>query len=386
MNIAIDARWIFPEISGIGAYTRELIRELAQLPARHQFLLLFSDDAVLARTRTELGLDRAPHMRTLRVPYGLFSPRSQLALPSLLHRQGVRVYHSTNYMIPLLAFPRNRRGNIRAVVTIHDVIPLLFPDHAPRSKKARVLPLYRALMREIGRRADTIVTDSQASARDIVRELAIPAARAGDVRTIHCGVSQRFVPPADAPRARPASEPRRLLYVGRADPYKNVATLIRVFARVRERLPVPVELVIAGAPDPRYPEAAHLARELGLTPHIRWTGYLSDDALVRLYQESDALVHCSRYEGFGLQIVEAMACGLPVVCSNAGSIPEVAGDAALLAAPDDVATLAQHVETILTQPDVADSCRRRGLQQAARFTWRRAATDVLRLYEELESP
>jgi len=386
MNIAIDARWIFPEISGVGAYTREIIRELAQLPARHQFLLLFSDDAVLARTRAELNLDRAPHLRTLRVPYGLFSPRSQLALPALLRQQRIRVYHSTNYMIPLPAFPRNRRGDIRAVVTIHDVIPLLFPDHAPRSKKARVFPLYRALMREIGRRADTLVTDSQASARDIIRTLAIPTTRADRVRTVHCGVSQRFVPPTAPAPARPPSEPRRLLYVGRADPYKNLTTLIRVLARVRESLPIPVELVIAGAPDPRYPEATQLAHELGLTPHVRWTGYLSDDDLVRLYQTSDALVHCSRYEGFGLQVVEAMACGLPVVCSNAGSLPEVAGDAALLAAPDDVTALARHVETILTQPAVAADLRRRGLQQASRFTWRQTATKILRLYEELEEP
>ncbi len=384
MKIAIDARWIFSEISGIGEYTRELIRHLARDPGRHDYTLIFQDPALLERTRAELALAESAPIVFQRVPYGLFSPRNQIALPPLLRRLNIRVFHSPNYMLPLLAFPRHGRGPLRAVVTIHDVIPLLFPDHAPRSKKSRVLPLYRALMRSIGRRADRILTDSAASARDLIRELAIPPDQAGKVLTVYCGVSTRFVPPVARP-SRAADVPRTLLYVGRADPYKNLTGLIRAFEQARALVPVPLELIIAGAPDPRYPEAQQLVYERGLEPHVHWTGYVPDGLLTRLYQEADALLHCSRYEGFGLQVVEAMACGTPVICSRAGSLPEVVGDAALLADPDDVETFARHVATVLTRPDVAAQLRARGLARAATFTWAATAARTREVYDELEA-
>lgn len=376
MKIALDARWIFPEISGIGAYTRELIRHFARMDRSHSYLLLFDNAEVRDRTARETGFAAAPNFEALQLPYGLFSVANQLLLPALLRRRGIDVFHSPNYMMPLPA-----HGATRRIVTIHDVIPMLFRDQVSRSRKARLYPVYRRLMIEIGKRADTILTDSRASAADIVRELRIPPQRPGKVRAVHCGVSERFRPPAAAPRKDGAAA-RSVLYVGRADPYKNIGALVRAFAAVRQRCPFPVELVVAGSPDPRYPEAGDLAQALGVAGSIRWTGYLSDADLVALYQRADVLAHPSRYEGFGLQVLEAMACGVPVVCSNAASLPEVAGDAALLFAPDDVDALAANIVRVLTTPDLAAGLARKGLAQAATFTWERTARETLQAYEE----
>jgi alpha-1,3-rhamnosyl/mannosyltransferase len=323
-------------------------------------------------------------MCCLRVPFGVFSPLSQLDLPLRLRREAVSVYHSTNYMIPLPAFPRHRRGRIKAVTTLHDVIPLLFPGHAPRSRKARLFPLYVRLMHDVARRSHAIVTDSNASARDIAACLHLGAEDRARLHTVYCGVEPRFRP-GPRPDAG-AAGPRRVLYVGRCDPYKNLETLLRAFAGVAAELREPVELLVAGPPDPRYPEAPALARSLGIADRVRWTGYLSDDELVATYRRADLLAHPSRYEGFGLQIVEAMACGTPVVCSRAASLPEVAGDAAILLDPDDVDGFRRAILDVLRNPGTAARLSEKGLRQAARFTWEATARRMLAIYEQLGEP
>jgi glycosyltransferase involved in cell wall biosynthesis len=376
LKIALDARWIFPEISGIGAYTRELARHLALLDRDNAYLLLFDNAAVMERTVREINLSSAPNFEAALVGYGVFSPGSQLRLPALLRRHKADVYHSTNYMMPLFGM-----GAVRRVVTIHDVIPMIFRDQVAKSRKARLYPVYRRLMIEIGKRADLILTDSRASAADIIRQLGIPPQREQAVRPVYCGVADRFRPPAARP-PKLASEPRCVLYVGRADPYKNIGVLIRAFAAARGLCPFPLDLVVAGSPDPRYPEAGALAHSLGVAGHVRWTGYLSDADLAALYQRADVLVHPSRYEGFGLQVLEAMACCVPVVCSNAASLPEVAGDAALLVAPDDADGFAAGIVRVLTTPALAVEMAHKGAAQAAKFTWERTARETLRCYGE----
>lgn len=387
MNIAIDARWIFPRISGIGAYTRELVRALADLDSQNRYTILFDRADLRDRTGRETGLADHPNFESVVLPCGVFSARSQLALPGFLRRRNIDVFHSPNYMIPLAAFPRSRPGRTRAVVTIHDVIPLLFPDHAPRSRKSRFFFLYKWLMAEVARRADAIITVSETSRRDCLELLRVEPGRAGRVAAIPNGVSPRFRPAGGtpAPRKDPAdtATPRTCLYVGRADPYKNLNALVRAFSLARSRLPFPLRLVIAGPLDERYPEAPALARDLGVAEHVAWTGYLSDADLVRHYQEADLLALPSRYEGFGLPVVEAMACGTPVLISNAGALREVAGDAALTADPDDIGAMAARLQDILMQPALADKMIAAGLARAAAFTWSRTAAETLALYRKI---
>ena len=380
MRIAIDARWIFHEISGVGAYTRALIRHLAGIDDRNEYALLFADAALRDRTLRETGVNDAANVAPLDVPCGVFSPRGQWTLPRMLRRQGIDIYHSTNYMIPLLAFPKGRQGAIKGVVTIHDVIPLLFPEHAPKSKKSRVLPLYRRLMKEIGARADAIITDSKSSADDVARTLDIPERNRAKIRHVYCGVAGHFKPNASR-SAKTGDEQRQLLFVGRMDPYKNLEHLVEAFADLVPVLPFPVALTVAGSPDPRYPEARLAVERRGVGDRVRWTGYISDDALSELYREADVLVHPSRYEGFGLQVAEAMASGLPVICSNAGSLPEVAGDAALVVDPDDGEGLKRHIVDVLTRPDLAACLAKKGVEQARQFTWEQTARETLNIYE-----
>jgi len=395
MKIAIDARWIFREISGIGHYTRELIRHLALLDRNNEYVLFFDNASVRDRTVAETNMNDAHNFTTQILAYGVFSVRSQALFPLVLTRNSVDVFHSTNYMIPFLAFPRHKRGKMKCVATIHDVIPMIFPDHAPKSRKARFYPLYRRVMLETGARADTIIVDSRTSKTDVIRHLLIPASEEDKVRSVYCGVSERFHPlETDTPRASsgrgaadsgPGSQgnPKKILYVGRTDPYKNLTALIRAFAKARERCPFPVALTVAGFADTRYPAARRVAAQLRIESEVNWTGYLSDDELVSAYRSADLLVHPSRYEGFGLQVVEAMASGLPVICSSAGSLPEVAGDAAVMVDPDDPDGLAEKITEVLTDETLAHRMAEKGLRQADKFTWSRTAAETLEAYKEL---
>ena len=253
IHIVIDARWIFTEISGIGNYTRQLVEHLSLIDHFNTYTILFNDANIQQRTIKETNFTQNPNFRPYLFPYSVFSPISQLFLPYHLKAMKCDIYHSTNYMIPLMAFSTTRKKPY-CVVTIHDVIPLIFHKAAPKSKKARLFLLYRFLMFQIVKKATIIVTDSNASKEDIIRIL--HPATPEKIRTVYCGSPPTFFA-CERKIIQNFNEqrPARLLYVGRMDPYKNVIGLIRIFNKTRQICNFPLQLIIAGSIDPRYPEA-----------------------------------------------------------------------------------------------------------------------------------
>ena len=367
-----------PEQSGSGRYTLELLKQLGEIGGAFRYVVLVRDGERRAFIEQVAGLAGKANFEFAELPYGPFSLRGQFAAARLLRERKIDVYHSTNFMVPLPAFPRRKPHAIRCVCNIHDLIPMVHPEFTPKALKTRFFPVYKALMHEIARRTDAVATGSESAKRDIVRLLGIPEDR---IAVAPDGVDGRYGPGGEKPSAR--GGPKTVLYVGRSDPYKNLPGLVEAFARLVGESGVDARLRIVGSPDARYPEAGEAARRLGVAERVDWSGYLDDAGLVKAYQEADALALLSRYEGFGLPVVEAMACGTPVVCSNAASLPEVAGTAARLVAPDDVAGAVAALKEILTNPAEAARLRAAGLAQAKKFSWRAAAESVLRLYGEL---
>jgi glycosyltransferase involved in cell wall biosynthesis len=382
MRVVVDARWIGPAPSGVGVYTTELLRRLPLLAPDLHWHLLFGTPALLKRTLAETGLEGRENVAAETLPYGIFAPEGQWLLPRRLRDLRANLFFSPNYMIPYRAFAPGGQGGPgcgRCVATIHDVIPLLLRGHAPRSRKSRLLPLFRVCLRQCVRRAAAVLTVSQTSQRDIVKALRLAPAEAGRVQVVYNGVDDRFVPPTAPPRA----ETRTLLYVGRLDPYKNVVTLVRAFALLRRQCRLPLHLLIVGPDDPRYPEARRMVADLDLQDAVTLLGFLDRWELVAAYQESSLLVNPSCYEGFGLPLVEAMRCGLPVVCCDGGAQAEIVGDAALLVPPEDTHALSDAMLRVLTDEPLRAGLVARGLARARDFTWERAAAETLAIQRRI---
>ena len=381
MKIGIDARWIFRESSGIGVYTRELLRQLALADLQNEYTVFFSDAAVKDSLADELTA--GVNFRASLLDFGPFSARNQLRLPAIIRQLGLDVFHSTNYMIPLMAFPRNHSGKTACVINIHDLIPLVFPKATPRALKTRLFPVYRRLMKEVVARSSLIITASKSARDDIVTCL---RGRPGRIEIIPDGVSAAFR--RARPDLAPAHDPRLsrrqkiILWVGRRDTYKNLAGLIEAFAMLRKNYRGPLELRLVGADDPRYPECPRLVEKLGIADAVTWTGHVTEKELVAEYLNANLFVLPSLYEGFGLPVLEAFACGTPVVCSNKSSLPEICGKAALQVDPRDTRGLCEAMRRVLTDSRLASELIARGLEQSAGYSWRETARRTILAYEK----
>lgn len=372
-RVVLDARWIRRQISGIGLYTRHLLRRLPAVAPDVHFTALFDDVEVLRREMAPpAGGSPPPNLEAVWTRWGPFSPMSQVAMVGWLADRRADVFHSTNFMIPFAAVAR-RGHRPRAVVTIHDLIPLLFPHYTPRARKTQWLWLLRRLMRWSTARASAVIVPSRSTADDVRRVLLRAGADASRVVVVPEAADPSF---AAAP---PGPHKPVVLFVGRRDPYKNLPLLVRAIARVRGRVP-DVRLRVIGPPDARYPEPERAAREAGVEECVEWAGYVDGEGLAAAYRDAAVLALPSRYEGFGLPVLEAMASGLPVVCGNASSLPEVAGDAAVLVAPDDEAALADALVSVLTDPALAARLRERGWRRAAEFSWDLTARRTVEVY------
>ncbi len=285
--------------------------------------------------------------------------------------------------IPYFA-PPVRTPIVPLLATIPDIIPVLLPEY-------RGGPHVRAYMRLVSyaaRRTGQIITFSEHSRRDIAARLRIPLQR---ITPTLLAADERYTPPAPGNPA-PAEEVAQrygiqgpfIYYVGGLDARKNVGTLVRAVARLRQQGRFAATLAIAGqalGSDSRlFPDLDGLIDTLGVADVVRRIRVPYEDGPL-LYRACTAFAFPSTYEGFGLPPLEAMACGAPVVTSNASSLPEVVGNAALIVAPDDVAGWAAALGRLLNEATLRDDLRVRGLEQAARFSWRRVAEETLVIYE-----
>jgi glycosyltransferase involved in cell wall biosynthesis len=358
--------------TGIGRYALELLRALAALPGGPEIVLLTTERADRHGLWGDFehhalpGCRRLPSLITI----------GNLALSWAARRWRLDLIHDPNGIAPLLGPP----AGARRVVTVHDVFAYVCPEAHNRLDNWR----YRLMLPRALARADMVLTDSDHSRRDIARHLAVSEAQ---IQVIPCGVDPRFapVPDGDARRAvlaRYGITRPYLLYVGGINARKNIAQLFEAFSRLLTRH-TDLMLVIGGKRQWQTDAIDATFHRLNLSDHVHFTGYVVDVDLPALYSAAELFVFPSLYEGFGLPPLEAMACGVPAVTSNASSLPEVVGDAALTVDPYGVDDLVVALERALTDEALRADLRQRGLERAARFTWPRTATETLAVYERV---
>lgn len=360
MRIAIDGRPLIWPASGVARYTAQLIEALAEIDSQNSYYLL-----------AQRPIENLPGPNFVAAPIAV-RPWLQLAVPWQLARLDIDLFHGTNFMAPIMSAAPS-------VITIHDLSLLLFPQwHTWRNRVLTGLQ-----MRLSVQRAARIIADSEHTRRDLNGLLGIPAER---IEVIYLGVNETFQPLQDQAALETVRHKYGLpadviLYVGTLEPRKGLDTLIAAYGGLAAD--VPHDLVIAGKRGWYTEGLFRQVEALGLGRRVHFTDYIADEDLPGLYNLAHLFVYPSRYEGFGLPALEAMACGLPVVCTNAASLPEVVGDAALFVPPNDVEALAAAVRRVLDDGVLRAEMRARGLKRASRFTWEETARRTAQVYEEM---
>ncbi len=354
------------QLGGVGTYTRSLVAHLLRHDRDNDYVLLYSDPALVG--------SRADPPRVIEeaVPARSSLLWDQWTVPALARKHRLDLVFNPKLSVPLLA-------RCRKIFVMHGGEWFVFPENYS--------PAFRLYHRVFGplycRFADSFVAATHAAADDIARALGIDRRK---IRAIHHGVDPRFCGAADAAESRRLRQAhglpeRYVLWVGQIYPMKNVGGLIRAFRRVRERFDC--GLVLAGKPHLKAERDLALIESCGLERDVVRLGWVPDEDLPALYRQAAVFAFPSLYEGFGIPIVEAMACGCPVVTSNRGAPAEVAGDAALLVDPGDDASIADGICRVLGDGGLREDLVARGRRRAAAFTWEACAAETLALFREV---
>lgn len=377
LTIAITMQSLDPTWGGIGIYTMELVRSLLRRDRDNRYLLVYPG---FGKARLQAGRFEARYENVREVVTTSWSvPNAtwwdQVVLPRVLAAHKVDVVFNPFWSAPLF-------GDYRKVTTMHDVTAALLAN-----TPGRAFDLKRRLQQGLRNHLllgaiDRVISISHTMTADLVRYTRVPAER---IRTVWHGVSDRFRPVNSAEvlariRADYRLPERFVLFVGHIYPQKNFGNLVRAFARIAADLDQ--HLVVAGRQRWNSENELALVDELGLSDRVHFLSYVEHKDLPALYSLASCFAFPSFYEGFGLVLLEAMACGCPAVASRGGAVPEVAADAALLFDPHSVDEMTECLRRMLTDADLRAEHVHRGLARAAHFTWDRCAEETLRVLAE----
>ncbi|MEA3345939.1 MAG: glycosyltransferase family 1 protein [Chloroflexota bacterium] len=368
-HIGLNAHLLSLESSyrGAGAhvYIRHLLDHLPSADSSLLYTAFLGERRYRPPAALRLQVSRLP---TARPPVRILW--EQLLQPWALYRRGIDLLHAMAFVGPL-ASP------CPFVVTIFDLSFLRCPETFRPGNR-----LYLRLLTQLSiRRARRIIAISEHTKADIIRWLGIPPER---IEVIYCGVDEGFHPlPAEEVSAfrREKGLPERFfLHVGTLEPRKNLGLLLRAYDRLRAAGEDPPPLILAGGKGWMWERLFSQREELGLEDSVHFPGYVPFEELPLWYNAATCLLYPSLHEGFGLPPLESMACGTPVLSSNAASLPEVVGDAGLLLDPRDEELWAHELARVMSQPELRRELAERGLDRARRFTWGWAAEETVQTY------
>jgi glycosyltransferase involved in cell wall biosynthesis len=362
MRIGIDIRKYFD--TGIGTYIQNLLFCFQELDQENDYYLFV---APADSDKIELS----GRFRKIINASSKYSLSELFSLSRQANKTHVDVFHSPHYTLPVGL-------NSKRVVTIHDIIHLRFREYFSIPQRIYA----RTMIAHACERADVIITDSQYSKDDIVGALRIPRDK---IKVIYLGIGQGFralgKPEREMFCRKYSITGKYVLYVGNFKPHKNLDTLLKAFAQLKQT--TCEYIVLVGDTFESYPHLQSLAEKLNLQSRLKVLGKLSLDDVVRAYNFAEALVLPSMYEGFGSTTVEAMACGTPVIASNASAIPEIVGDAAVLFSPKEPDELAYKLDRTINDQDLRALLIQKGYQRRKLFSYEECAALTLETYRGL---
>lgn len=379
MNIAFDALPLMGRLTGIGYCEAGQVNAMTALHPEHQFTLNY----FAMRHLDERNADLQPYLRkNVTAKHAFCSPYGYRLLSSFIpvpyrwfFGKDADITHFFNYIIPPFVHGKT-------VVTVHDMVYRAFPETVRgRTKHMLDLGLVTSM-----KRADRIVTDSEFSKSEIIKYYPEFAEK---IRVVPCGVDlEKFRPETDAANIARVRETYGLseqyfLYLGTLEPRKNLERLIDAYAQFAKAHENPAQLVLAGGKGWLYDGIFAKVQSLGLEDKVIFTQYIASEDMCALMSGALAFTFPSIYEGFGMPPLEAMACGTPVLVSDAASLPEVTGDSAVIVKPDSTDSIAEGLHRLFTDADLRARLRAEGLERAKLFSWERSAQMLYDVYSEL---
>ncbi|HMQ30621.1 MAG TPA: glycosyltransferase family 1 protein [Chloroflexaceae bacterium] len=371
MHVAINAHLLAHTRSfrraGVSHYIEQVLIHLGRLDRANRY------SVYTTRGLDSRALGLPPNFRVVPSRLPTINPRvripwEQLLAPLLARRVRADVFHGVLNVLPLA-------GTVPGVVTIHDLAFIRFPQTF-RAYNRVYLDFATRLS---ARRAARVLAVSENTKREVVEILGVPPER---VVVTPNAVREHFRPPAPAAlaafRVARGLPERFVLYVGTLEPRKNLPTLLEAYAEVARRHDAP--LLVGGGKGWLYDQVFRRLEELGLREQVKFVGYIEEEELPLWYAAATVFVFPSLYEGFGMPPLEAMACGTPVVTSDSSSLPEVVGDAGLMAPPRDAAAFAAAIDRVLSDAELRHELRERGLARAKAFDWHVTAERTLAAY------
>jgi glycosyltransferase involved in cell wall biosynthesis len=373
MRIGITLQSLDPTWGGIGIYTEEIVKHLLKLDKQNEYVLIYPG---FGAPRKSFGQYRkyknATEMETQfsRIPSGWYW--DQVIVPKVAQQYGVDVLFNPFLSVPI-------RGRFKKVMIMHAVEYHTVPKVYDWKLYLKWSFLEKVLLPE----ADRLISISRTMTQELQRAIKYPMEK---VCTVYHGVSDRFRVIQDITKLRQAREEYELpddfiLFVGHLYPEKNFGNLVRALYLIAKK--IPHDLIVVGRPRWKYQGDLELIDSLGLHKRVQFLYYIPNSDLPAIYNLASCFVLPSLYEGFGLVLLEAMACGCPVVASRTGAIPEITHGAALLFNPFDPEAIGEAILKVITDSDVRQSLVEKGITRAKNFTWDRCAAETLQLLKEI---
>ena len=375
MRIGLEITAAVQQSGGIGRYVREMLSALSDIDQSNQYRLFYASK----NRSNHTVLDLPENFRVRQLPVNdiwlaRIWQRMRLPLPVELITGSLDIYHSPDFTLP----PTLR--NIPTLLTVHDLSFLRTPESAAPGLRGY---LEVAVKRSV-KLATHVLADSQSTKDDLIELYATPEDK---ITVLYAGVSSAFRPVTDSNKLMKVREHYKLggkpfvLSVGTLQPRKNHVTLIKAFEQALSDSEY--NLVLAGGQGWSYEEVHELVRSRALQHRVLFPGFVADEDLSALYSSADVMTFPSLYEGFGLPVLEAMACGVPVLASNTSCLPEVAGGAAVFVNPRNVEAMSDALLKLVSNVDLRKTLREKGFERVEQFRWQSSAVKLLEVYRDL---
>lgn len=376
MEIGIDISLAVGQRAGVGQYSFNLVKELAKLDLENQYTLFPFFTHVYDLDFKKFDFPRGENFR---MKFENLSEEwidtlwNKLWIPKYKFLDGLDVFHSTTF-----CFPNDFKGKV--VSTIYDVS---FRTHPEFHTTANIVHCDRGTKQAV-EMADVIIVISEHTKKDLIKYYNCPAEK---IVITYLGYGDRFKFIDDEQKKKEVSDKYGIkkpfvFNVGSIEPRKNIVGLIKAYAGLESRHRNNFDLVISGGKGWKNSDIYKEVEKLKIGDNVKFIGYVDDDDLPYLYNSAEVFVYPSFYEGFGLPVLEAMACGCPVITSNTSSLPEVGGDAALYIDPNKIETISKALESILDSEEKKKQMIKEGFEQAKKFSWKKCAEETLVLYKQ----